>query len=257
MLLLLKIAWLVKYPAALLVGTVREYRRRVVVRRRNRLETREYGFFHHPLRALADRRFWIRGVTNLGELSLHLIALWAWVYNRAARCWCDAFLVWRTTHRPEPDVFHELERASGREVFTGTARWVRDGLRFWRQPGAAQLVILQHARWPGWREVQFDGGAIAFRLPRRGQRAWRKRFQRPGSRESLEILSDGPERILVRRLGSGGAALEEHSIAGAQPADPHEHTGQPWRDADRHTELSVGLNEPIAGDESDRRHVGT
>lgn len=256
MFLLLKIAWLVKYPAALLIGTVREYRRRVVVRRRNRLETREYGFFHHPLRALADRRFWIRGVTNLGELSLHLIALWAWVYNRAGRWSCDAFLVWRTTHRPEPDVFHELERASWREVFAGTVRWVRDGLRFWRRPDGRQLIVLPHARWEGWREVHFDGGVIAIRLLRSRQRVPRKRFQRPGSREWLELLSDVPERILLRRVDSSGALLEEHRIASVQLNDAREQAGQRVRDADRRAGLAVETERPLADGQAEGRHAG-
>ncbi|MEP0847077.1 MAG: hypothetical protein HRF50_09690 [Phycisphaerae bacterium] len=257
MFLLLKIAWLVKYPAALLIGTVREYRRRVVVRRRNRLETREIGFFHQPLRALADRRFWIRGVTNLGELLLHLIALWAWVYNRAGRWWRAAFVEWRTTHRTESEVFHELEHAQWREVFAGTYRWVRDGARFWRRANGEPLMILPHARWTGWREVHFNGGVIAIRPPRPGQRASRRKFQRPGWRDSLEILSDGRACILIRRMDAGGGVLEEHRIAGDQPAALRGGTGECLGDADRCDATAVEIVKPTVGSESEGRRAGS
>src|SRR5262245_18616641 len=89
---------IIKFPAVALVDTFREYRRKEKVREGDREVIRERHFFHHPIKALCDRRFWVKGFTNFAEIAVHIAALFAWSWHLLLRLRPGAFVLWRPHH---------------------------------------------------------------------------------------------------------------------------------------------------------------
>jgi hypothetical protein len=224
-LFLLKLYWVgkvLKFPFAALVGTFREYRGRDVQREDagalnvphspapaiHRLRYRERTFLQHPWRALRDRRFWIRGVTNFAEVGLHILSLWAWPRNVFLRRSTAAFVVWRPHRTHEHRLFEDVEYGSWGRVFARSWRWVWEGLYVWHGPPRATLGVGRHGWHANWREIHFDGADIAVYV---GPRRWRRplyEFRRKGGARVLRVQSVGPLRARATLLGDGAEVLQ-------------------------------------------------
>lgn len=250
-LLLLKFG---KYPIVAIADTLREYRRKERIRRADGgHETRERHFFHHPVRALRDRRFWIKAVTNSAELLIHLLTFWSWIRNAALRRVSDAYLVWRPHHKHERALFEEVEHEPWRVVFRRTGQWLWSAGCLWHSAGhdphaapphvapppaqgsavapaadsavasrasdpAAALVIQPHGRRRRWREVHFDGGVIALRI---GPRPWRRpvlTFRRRGASRLLRLNGSTAGRVMAEVIDAAGVAVHTSLIGAGEPA---------------------------------------
>lgn len=190
--LFVKLFWVVKvlkYPVASFIATVREYRRRERVSAGGHVEQ---SFFHHPIRALSDRRFWVRMATNSAEIMVHVLSLFAWARNAVARCFNDCFIIWTPAHIHEPELFEAVEHAPWSVVLRRCAAWITTSFQLWHAPSDARVAVSSHGKRADWREVHFDGVRIAARVA--GQ-AWRPlcvEVHRPNGVARLILAHDPP-----------------------------------------------------------------
>ena len=238
--LLIKLYWvgkLLKYPFAALVGTVREYRGRDIERlpgaesgaahghapaagHRMHFRIRERTFFHSPWRAFRDRRFWIRGVTNMAEMLLHIAALFAWLRNVFCRRTRRTFIVWHPHRNHEHHLFEEVEYARWPRVLRRSFWWFIEGFTVRYGPPRDTLTAGPHGRHRYWRQVNFDQTDIAVYV---GPRTWRRPIVERKSRDRRQILrlhSLGPGRLLATRIAASGVVLQSISLGPADEWSP-------------------------------------
>lgn len=224
-LFLVKLYWVgkvLKYPFAALVDTVREYRGRDLQRpataaeaRLVPLRIRERTFFQNPVRALRDRRFWVRGVTNSAEMLMHILALWAWGRNAFLRRTRAAFLVWNPHRAHEHHLFDEVEYARWGRVIRRALTWTGAGFRIWHGPRRPTLLAGRHGWHANWREVHFDGADVAVYVgPRRWRRPLRE-FRRRGGERILRVQSIGPRRARATLMNDAGDVLQTVTLGPA------------------------------------------
>ncbi|MBI5863500.1 MAG: hypothetical protein HZB38_03105 [Planctomycetes bacterium] len=201
-LVLLKVAFLLKilkYPIFVIVDSLREYRRReqellhaagvpVLVERR---------FFHHPIRSLGDRKFWIKTTTNAAEVIVHVMGLWALGWNLSRRLFCDVYVAWHPHHTPEPLLFLEVADQGWSAVLRETGRWLGRSLLRWPGKRSCAVTLRSARRGARWREVEFDGGFVAARLTPGKNAARARPIGRPGSGYSLRIDRTARDRVVA------------------------------------------------------------
>ncbi len=229
---LLKLYWLfkvLKYPFAAVLQTLREYRRHERDPRTARPDAaqtptgarpprrlvvamRERTFFQNPWRALRDRRFWIRGATNGAELCVHVLQLWAFVRNSFCRGFYSSFAVWDPHHDHEKHLFERVEFERWRDVLWHSAVWCAAAFRVWHASTGAMIRVEPHGRYQHWRQVRFDGAAIAAYV---GARPWKRpirEHRRRGGQLTLRLEWLGPRRARALLIDPGGEVLQSVAL---------------------------------------------
>jgi hypothetical protein len=190
---------ILKYPVAAAIDSLREYRRRERMRERRLHFVATRHFFHHPLRSLLDGRFWRKCVTNAAEIIVHLVSIWAMVWNIARRLTTDGYVSWRPHHTPEREHYRFIESEPWKVVFRRTGLWLANAFRRWPGARTTGVELRGPARRGNWVELCFDGGYVMLR-GRCGSRKRSLRFQRPGSSYALitHANPNSPVTVVVR-----------------------------------------------------------
>lgn len=201
---------ILKYPVAAVVDSLREYRRRERARERRVHYVATRHFFHHPIRALGDGRFWRKCLTNSAEIIVHLFSLWALAWNLLRRLTTHGYVSWRPHHTHESELYAVIEHAPWGTVFRRTGEWLINAFRRWPGARTARLELQAAARRGRWVELRFDGGFVMVRGSARTRQPL-LRIQRPGSAYWLEIRAAGKAGVgAIVRSEAGGVLGSVH-----------------------------------------------
>lgn len=202
---------ILKYPVAAAIDSLREYRRRERTRERRLHFVATRHFFHHPIRALFDGRFWRKCVSNAAEIIIHLVSIWALAWNFARRLTTDGYVSWRPHHTPEREHYRSIELEPWSVVFRRTGHWLANAFRRWPGARTAGIELRGPARRGGWVELRFDGGYVMLK-GRCGSRKRALGIRRPGSEYALFAEAAPNSRVTVVVRGGSGALLRSLAL---------------------------------------------